>query len=126
MKQYEKAEALILQAKDIRKKLFGEQHLDYAISLNNLAELYSQKGQFEKAEPLYKQANEIWKNTLGENHPTYSNGLNNLAALYISLGQFKKAEPLLLHFSKVIMQNMLSSFSILSEKEKENYLARNI
>ena len=124
--QFEKAEALNLQAIDIRKKILGEHHFDYAISLNNLAEIYRQTGKYEKAVLLYTQAKNIWKNILGENHPTYSECLNNLASIYIAMGQYENAEPLLLHHSRIIIQNMLNNFSILSEKEKANYLERNI
>ncbi len=60
----------------------GENHPDYATSLNNLAVLYEAMGRFTDAEPLYRQAMEICKVQLGENHPDYAISLNNLAGLY--------------------------------------------
>ena len=64
---------------EIRKKVLGENHPDYANSLNNLASLYQAQGDYPRAEPLFRQALEIQKKVLGENHPDYAGSLNNLA-----------------------------------------------
>jgi hypothetical protein len=90
---YDKAEPLYIQALLIRKKALGENHPDYAQSLNNLALLYKSTGAYDKAEPLYQQALLIRKKALGENHPDYATSLNNLAGLYDSMGTYDKAEP---------------------------------
>jgi tetratricopeptide (TPR) repeat protein len=74
------------KAMEIRGKLLGENHRDYAGSLNNLALLYWAMGDNAKAEPLYRQALEIRKRVLGENHPDYAQSLNNLAALQYAMG----------------------------------------
>ena len=94
MGQYEKAEPLYKQALEIRKRVLGEDHPDYASSLNNLALLYRDMGQYEKARPLLQQALEIRKRALGEDHPDYAISLTNLAELYEHMGQYEKAEPL--------------------------------
>lgn len=90
--QYSLAEPLYLQALQIRKKIFGDKHADYAQSLNNLAGLYVSAGQLQKAEPLYLEAKEIWKVTIGEKSKDYTICLNNLGSLYSDMGQYKKAE----------------------------------
>ena len=90
--KYFLAEPLYIQALDIRKKVVGEKHPDYAQSLNNLAGVYEKMNQYEKAEPLYLQAKEIWKTSLGEESRDYLICLNNLGSLYNSMGQYKKAE----------------------------------
>ena len=82
------------QVRDIRQKVLGEQHPDYANSLNNLALLYESLGDSAKAEPLYRQALDINRQVLGEQHPGSATSLNNLAMLYKSRGDFAKAEPL--------------------------------
>jgi tetratricopeptide (TPR) repeat protein len=82
------------KAMEIRAELLGENHPDYAISLNNLGRLYQSMGDYAKAEPLYRSALMIRKQTLGENHPDYSNSLNNLATLYDDMADYPKAEPL--------------------------------
>ena len=76
------------------KKEFGENHPDYATSLNNLAGLFVHMGQYAKAEPLYMEAMGITKKALGETHPAYATSLNSLALLYASMGEYAKAEPL--------------------------------
>jgi CHAT domain-containing protein/Tfp pilus assembly protein PilF len=82
------------RAMEIRGELLGENHPDYAQSLNTLAALYEATGDYAKAEPLCRQALEINKRALGENHPNYASSLNNLAELYRDMGDYGKAEPL--------------------------------
>jgi tetratricopeptide (TPR) repeat protein len=57
----------------------GENHPDYATSLNNLAALYGDMGNYAQAEPLYKQVLVIRKKILSEEHPDNAISLNNLA-----------------------------------------------
>jgi tetratricopeptide (TPR) repeat protein len=68
--RYEQAEPLYLQALELRQRLLGENHLDVAASLNNLAALYQAQGRYEQAEPLYLQALTIVRSTLGKQHPS--------------------------------------------------------
>ncbi len=82
------------QAAEIRKRLQGQGHPDYSVSLNNLAEFYRVLGDYPKAEPLFVQARKIDKKVLGEEHPRYATCLNNLANLYEAMGDYAKAEPL--------------------------------
>ena len=44
MGAYDRAEPLYRQALEITKKALGEEHPDYATSLNNLAALYQRNG----------------------------------------------------------------------------------
>ncbi len=76
---YSKAEPLLQKALESRKKALGENHPDYATSLNNLAELYHNMGDYSKAEPLLQKALEIRKKALGENYPDYATSLDNPA-----------------------------------------------
>ncbi len=92
---YRKALPLFEQARDLRKKALGEDHPDYAASLNNLAMLYQSLGDYLKALPLYEQARDLGKKALGEDNPAYATSLNSLAMLYQSLGDYRKALPLL-------------------------------
>ncbi len=89
-----KAERFVREALEIRKRARGENHPDYATSLNLLARLNQEMREYTKAEPLYRQALEIRKKTLGENHREYGESLNNLALLYQHMGDFARAEPL--------------------------------
>jgi len=90
----QEALSLAQEALAIRKEVLGEEHPDYATSLNNLAGLYHAMGDYARAEPLYRQAMEIEKKVLGEVHPDYAISLNNLALLYKSMGDYARAEPL--------------------------------
>ena len=83
------------QVLETRKRILGEEHSDYAQSLNNLATLYESMGEYARAEPLFVQARDIQKKVLGEEHPNYAQSLNNLAGLYQSMGEYARAEPLL-------------------------------
>ena len=67
-----KSETLYKKALEIKKKVLGEEHPDYAMSLNNLGILYKITGDYKAVEPLYKQALEIKKKTLSEEHPDYN------------------------------------------------------
>ncbi len=92
--QYSKAELLYQEALELRKHLWGENHIDVVASLNNLALLYDEQGRYDEAEPLYLQSLELEKRLLGENHPSFALILNNLALLYYHQGRFTEAEPL--------------------------------
>ena len=92
MGDYTKAEPLLRQAMETRRRVLGEDHSVYANSLNNLAGLYMEKGDYPKAEPLYHRALEIKRRALGENHPNYAQGLIAVAGLYEHMGDFASAE----------------------------------
>ena len=92
--EFESATQIGKQVLAIRDRILSKQDPDYAVSLNNLAQLYYRLGQYECAEPLWVQARDIRKKVLGEEHPDYASSLNNLAALYESMGQYERAEPL--------------------------------
>ena len=74
----------------------GQNHLDVATSLNNLAVLYNFQGRYAEAEPLYLEALTLREQLVGENHPLVATSLNNLAELYRSQGRYAEAEPLYL------------------------------
>jgi len=103
---------------EIIKKALGEEHPDYASSLNNLGMLFSDMGDYKAAEPYYKQALEIRKKALGEEHPDYASSLNNLGILYRNMGDYKAAETYLNRAIKVKINNLSSNFSWLSAQEK--------
>jgi tetratricopeptide (TPR) repeat protein len=93
---YEQTEPWCKQCIEVTRRRLGEEHPDFATSLNNLAFLYQFQGRYEEAEPLYLQALELRQRLLGENHPDVANSLNNLAFLYESQGRYEEAEPLYL------------------------------
>jgi CHAT domain-containing protein len=102
--RYAEAVNLARQVADLRKQVLGEKHPRYAVSLNDLARLYSTLGDYARAEPLYRQALALRKQALGEKHPDYAQSLNNLGLLYSSQGDYVKAEPLYRQATEIIKQ----------------------
>ncbi len=101
MRQYEKAESLFLEAKNIREKIQGKAHPDYIQSCVNLANIYMYMGQYEKAEAFYIEVKNINENVMGKEHINYAAALNDLASLYSKMGQYDKAEPLYLEAKNI-------------------------
>ena len=91
---YEEAARGAERERELLAALVGEEHADYATSLNNLAMFYQSKGSYEQALPLHQQAVEIRRNALGEDHPHYATSLNNLAKQYTTMGSYEQALPL--------------------------------
>src|SRR5258708_23351711 len=77
------AEAVTLAERyaEAMKSRHGAEAPQYAIALNNLAELYRAQGRYAEAEPLYKRSLAIAEKALDPDHPTVGTHLNNLAAL---------------------------------------------
>jgi tetratricopeptide (TPR) repeat protein len=94
MGRHAEAEPLYLQAREIVRVALGEQHPDYATSLNDLAGLYAAMGRHAEAEPLYLKAMAINREALGEQNPAHATLLNNLAELYRAMGRYAEAESL--------------------------------
>jgi tetratricopeptide (TPR) repeat protein len=72
----------------------GNEHLDVATSLSNLANLYRVRGKVKEAELLLKEALRQREILLGEEHPSFINSLSNLAILYRTQGRYKEANVL--------------------------------
>ena len=97
----QEAISLAQQVCTTQKEVLGEEHPDYATTLNNLAALYRSMGDYAKAEPLYVQARDVFSRVLGEEHPSYATSLNNLAGFYYSMSDYAKAEPLYVEASDI-------------------------
>lgn len=76
--------AIEIQIKD-------DQSLEYAKTLNALANIYADQGQIGQAETFYKIVLDIREKKLGKNHPDYARILNNLAGVYQFTGDYDKA-----------------------------------
>ncbi|MBI4852962.1 MAG: tetratricopeptide repeat protein, partial [Acidobacteria bacterium] len=91
--EYSKAEPLLIQALDLRRKLLGDNHPNTILSFNRLATLYENMGEYSKAESICIQALDISRKVFGNNIST-AGLLNNLALLYDKKGDYSKVEPL--------------------------------
>jgi tetratricopeptide (TPR) repeat protein len=99
---YNKARAAWVEAESLYKhaiimgeKTVGPEHPQFAVSLNNLAELYRVTSRFTEADPLYRRALAIREKTLGPDHPDVAQSLNNLASIYRTVGRYGEAESFL-------------------------------
>src|SRR5205823_4266281 len=113
-----KALPLLEQARDLRKKLLGENHPDYVQSLHNLGTLYQSLGDYPKALHLLQQSRDLRKKLLGENHPDYVQSLYNLASLYQDMKEHGKATPLFQEALDWRLQHCQDNFSTLSGRQR--------
>ncbi|MCP4438199.1 MAG: CHAT domain-containing protein [Aureispira sp.] len=99
--EYKQALTLYTESKNIREALFGNDHPQYANSLNNLASLHIKMGNPELALPFALETLDIDEKTLGTNHPYFASSSNSLAKIYNQLGQFELALSLCLRAKKI-------------------------
>ncbi len=92
--QYDQAKPPLRRALDMRRRLLGDEHVDVAASLNNVAIVLHAKGEFAAAEPLYREALVQRRKLLGHEHTDVATSLNNLAALLYAMGDYAAAEPM--------------------------------
>ena len=93
--RYDQAEQLLRDVLEADRKIIGETHPDFAISLQNLAALYQVKGNFEQARELYLQALQVDKLNGGDQTLRYANKEANLGTVYQEMGETGKALQLL-------------------------------
>jgi CHAT domain-containing protein/tetratricopeptide (TPR) repeat protein len=87
----EKSLEYIQKYVEIAKKILGEKHPDYLMSLNNLATAYTTLGEYQKALEISLQDVELRKEVLGEKHPDYFSSLSNLSIIYYYLGNYEES-----------------------------------
>lgn len=90
--------------------MFGENHPDYATTLNDLASCYCDLGNYATAIKLNHQALMIKKNIFGENHPDYAVSLSNLIFNYYKNRKFNHIAPLWHKEYKALKIYVLSQF----------------
>lgn len=86
---YKKALPLCREVLLNRLKSLGDQHPDYASSLNQLALILTDLGNYDTASILFNQVLLIRRSALGKDHPDYASSLDNLAVLYYSTGKYR-------------------------------------
>jgi len=91
---YKEAGDCFRKTTELYKKNLGDQHIDYALSLANLAAIHKKMGDYITAEKLNLQAIAVKKKAVGEHDKTYLTNLANLSNIYMNMGQFKKADSL--------------------------------
>ena len=122
MGEYAKAEPLLRETLEIRRKSLGPEHPATAQSLNNLAVLYDDMEEHAKAEPLLREALQIQQKIVGMEHPDTSKTLNNLALLCFQVGRVDEAVVLARQASVADLAILSKIFSFTSEQQRLAYL----
>ena len=93
MGKYDKAGPLLEEVRQLRIKLVGKRHIDYARSTGNLGQYYSTIGKYELAEPMLIESRDSTAMIFGKENGEYATATANLGLLYKNKGQYEKAEP---------------------------------
>lgn len=92
LKRYKEAVGCYSAAGHVAVIHLGEQCLEYADILANIAGIHYETGELKQAVIQYEHAIEIYKRSGKKNLYTFSAVLNNCAAIYYKLGMYEKAE----------------------------------
>lgn len=95
---YEKAEALFLEALAIQKQLQIKPR-QITISLDNLADVYLVTGAYDKAEKCVLESLDLYEKIIGIENPNYVNSLSSIAVIFLKKGEYAKSEQF---FSKTL------------------------
>ncbi|PSB56461.1 CHAT domain-containing tetratricopeptide repeat protein [Chamaesiphon polymorphus] len=90
--KHSEAEVLLLDALEISEQQLGFNHLNTALTLNNLGQLYVDLSNYERAERVQLRALAIYRYQLGDNHLDTALAQNNLAGLYELQGRYADSE----------------------------------
>jgi len=93
--EYETARWVAEESYEYSRNTFGDQHIETAKTLNNLAWVYDLLGQHKTAERLYSRSVDIKAAVFGEHSLELITTLENLTTLYLSGGEYDKSEILL-------------------------------
>ena len=88
----------------IRRKLPVTEHLDLAISLNNLAITLVRQDKVAEAEALHREALAMRKKLLGNIHSEVLASLSGLLVVLQKQQNHAAAEPLMLEFNAILQQ----------------------
>ena len=91
---WNKAEELVVQMMNMRKKLLGAEHPSTLKSMQHLAGTYWYQGRWNEAEQLEIKALDMRKIVLGAEHPDTLTSMGNLANTYHKQRKWNEAEQL--------------------------------
>ncbi|MFO0823558.1 MAG: protein kinase [Gemmataceae bacterium] len=89
------AEPLILEAVQLRQQLFGDDHLDMAMSMQSLGILHLSTGELEKAGQAFERALALRRKYFPANHALIGDTLFYLGVQRLYMSENAQAEPLL-------------------------------
>ncbi len=104
--QFEKAEALHFEARDIRARQAGRSHPVYAASMLELGWLYEDWGRYDYALWHFTEAKNIYESRFGKSNTDYAQSLANLGVMYFLLGDFQQSESLYMESSAIYAREL--------------------
>jgi tetratricopeptide (TPR) repeat protein len=78
----------------MRRKLYGNEHIEVANSLRHLAEVLGGQGKLAEANPMLRETLALQRKLLGSEHPRVANTLYTLANVMHRQGKLDEAEAL--------------------------------
>jgi non-specific serine/threonine protein kinase/serine/threonine-protein kinase len=91
---YKLASPILEKSLEIKRSVYGNDHLEVADSLRALGILYDTQGRYQDAESLFKESIEVLENVYGPDHQNLARNLNSLAVVYWNQGKYTEAGPL--------------------------------
>ncbi|KAL5387729.1 hypothetical protein DPSP01_003521 [Paraphaeosphaeria sporulosa] len=88
------AEIMCVLSMEVRKGLFGEEHIETLDSIAMVGLVKKMKGRWKEAEKLEVRVMETRKRVLGDEHPSTLTSMANLASTFRNQGRWKEAEEL--------------------------------
>jgi serine/threonine protein kinase len=93
MGQPTRAEPLLRELVEDVRRVYGDEHAEMGIVLNNLGNALSDiPEKYDEAGEVYLRAADITRSTRGELHPETATAYNNLGALYLKTGAWDNAD----------------------------------
>lgn len=112
-----KAAGVGREAVAVARKLPGGERGKLAISLGNLAMIYTHLGKFPEAEGLAKEELKLRQDIFGEEDPEVITAWNHLAIIYTLAGKLKKVNP---DAEQCLLQGAAISEKAYGKKSKKN------
>ncbi len=91
---YALAAPILEKSLSLKRKVYGEEHLEVAAGLHTLAVLYDTQGKYQEAESFFRQSLAIKEKIFGQDHPEVARSLNSIAVVNWNQGKYQEAEPL--------------------------------
>ena len=88
---YAASEALQARALALRERIFGAEHPEVAVSLNELGIAYGAQGRYDDANRCYLRAQAILEKAFGPKHRDVAVSLNSLGCSYYEQGRYEEA-----------------------------------
>ena len=88
---YESAEMLFMKSLSGNEKIFSENHINTADTINNLGSTYDSQGKYDEAIAHYERSLRIKEKAFGVDHINTADTINNLGFTYYSQGKYDEA-----------------------------------